>query len=69
MNHSLEEKNLSSSAKVSFAVGREGFFSLYPAMHFWELERLQDPPFPRGKEQEKAEISPPFVQIPTLCPL
>lgn len=51
MNHSLEEENLSSGAKVSLPVGREYVFFLCLGMYPW---------YTRDNEQEEAEI-------PSVC--
>ena len=57
-DHSQDKKNVSSQAKICLPVGREPVFSLCPGIDPWDLESLQVPPSPRGKEE---------AEIPSIC--
>ena len=55
---SQDKKNVSSQAKVCLPVGREPVFSLCPGIDLWDLDSLQVPPSPRGKEE---------AESPSIC--
>ena len=57
-NSQEDQKNVPSQAKVHLPVGTEPVFSLCPGIDPWDLESLQVPPSPRGKEE---------AEIPSIC--